>query len=373
MKKILFGSILLFFFLSEAMPENRELRPYRLINADQLNIDLVSTPELSESEYLTKLSGNVHFFYGETEFFADRAEIYEIQKIVRMFGNVRVFDDSLSLYADEAVYKRLDEELVLNGNVNIHEDHQDGTKRTFYSDEGQYLLEQQLIYAFQNIEFYDERENIRGYSHYLEYRIDEGYGLVLDEPRIYIAAEDTLSITAEQIEFYRDYNRIAATFNVETEYDEYRIESDFLLLFTEEEYALFIGEPRLVSDMVDARAESFYIYFEDRKIKSVTLENDTEMLFSAKKEGAKTNKINSVMIDMFFTEGNVERLHAYNNVRSYYTSDDVSRDKFINYANSDDLFIKMNDENEIESIAFSGKVSGNYLFSDEYFAEEEEE
>ena len=357
MKKIFFGSIciLVFAVLSQA---SQDLRPYRLINSDRLNIDLI------EEEYLTRLAGNVHFFYGETEFFADRAEIFEIQKIVRMFGNVKVFDDSLSLCSDQAEYHRLTEEIFLTGNVFIREEHIDGSIRTFSADRGNYQRTEQKIFAHKNIDFYDERENISGQSNYLEYNLDTGYGLILQSPKISIGQEETLIISAEKIEHYRDYNRIAASFNVVTEYDEYRIESDFLLFFSEEEYAVFLGEPRLYSEMADASAESFYIYFDDRKMKSATLERDSEMFFSSEKGGEKINRVNSVMIDMFFEEGKISKLHAYQNVRSTYISSSTEKNSYKNYTESDELFAIINNDSEIESISFSGRVKGTYLFSD---------
>ena len=74
---ILTGSVLLLLSFTILRAE-QELRPYRLVNADRLFVDRL------ENEYLTRLNGNVHFFYGETEFFSDQAEIYEEQKLVRM-------------------------------------------------------------------------------------------------------------------------------------------------------------------------------------------------------------------------------------------------------------------------------------------------
>ena len=74
MKKILIGSFFLVFAFS-LFGQKKELRPYRLINADSLIATKVN------EEYITNLNGNVHFFYGETEFFSDSAQIYEKKKI----------------------------------------------------------------------------------------------------------------------------------------------------------------------------------------------------------------------------------------------------------------------------------------------------
>ena len=58
-----------------AQPDFDEVKPYQIINADKV----VSTRETND-EYITNLTGDVHFFYGETEFYADLAQIFEKQE-----------------------------------------------------------------------------------------------------------------------------------------------------------------------------------------------------------------------------------------------------------------------------------------------------
>ncbi|MCK4312745.1 MAG: hypothetical protein KAW88_08440, partial [Candidatus Cloacimonetes bacterium] len=61
--------ILIFLLFSNMLfSDKNELRPYRLINADTLIVNKIN------EEYVTDLIGNVHFFYGETEFFSDFAK-----------------------------------------------------------------------------------------------------------------------------------------------------------------------------------------------------------------------------------------------------------------------------------------------------------
>lgn len=355
--QILIYSLALLLACSQLAAE-RELRPYRLINSDKLFIDLV------DGEYLTRLNGNVHFFYGDTEFFSDQAEIYEEQKIARMFGNVKVVDDSLTLYSDQAEYLRLTEQLILTGNVYIREDHDDGTVRIFESDKGQYLRVERKIYAFDNIRFYDERENVFGSCNYLDYDLEMGYGFITNNPSIIVVGDETLNITAEKIEFYRDFNRVSASFNVNTVYEDYLISSDFLLFFIDDEHAVFLGEPELKADMADAVAEKFYIDFEDRKITSATLENNSLVYFSTREGAEKNSTIESVMMELTFVDGKIKVIEAFENVISNYISEPKERDKLVNYAESDRLTVTINDESEIETIVFHGRVKGTYKFSD---------
>jgi len=362
---ILTGSVLLLLSFTILRAE-QELRPYRLVNADRLFVDRL------ENEYLTRLNGNVHFFYGETEFFSDQAEIYEEQKLVRMIGNVQVLEDSLFLSANHVEYFRLDEEITLVGDVYIREEHQDGTIRTFQSVRGQYLRNEQQIYAWQDIFFYDERENVQGSCNYLDYNLESGYGLITNNPQIEVVGDQPLTITAEQIEFYRDFNRLAASFNVNTQYEENLVISDFLLYFTDDEYAVFLGEPSLTGEMADASAETFFLHFTERRISHATLENDCLVYFASREGGAKQSRINCELMELVFQEGEIREMQAYDNVKSHYVSDPDNRDHFVNYTESNKLIVKFNSDNQIESVDFYGQVRGQYKFSDKTIDNSEE-
>ena len=355
---ILIGSISLLFSLS--LGAESESRPYRLINADKLFVDRL------EDEYLTRLAGNVHFFYGETEFFSDQAELYEVRKIAKLFGNVKVVDDSLTITADQVEYLRQIEQLVLTGNVLIIEEHEDETERTFRAERGQYLREARQIYAYNDIYFHDERDRVNGYCNYLNYDLNSGYGFITNNPRIEVEGEQPLTITAEKMEFYRDFNRLAASFDVHTFYEEYEVTSDFLLFFVDDEYAVFLGEPEFKSEMAFAVAEKFYLYFEDRKIKSATLENNCLTYFANKEGGDKNSSIDCTLMELLFVDGKISEMQAFDNVKSHYVNESADRDHFTNYAESDKLIVTINDDNEIESVVFHGRVQGRYKFSDKY-------
>lgn len=393
MKKILSFKVLSFCLLTLLLAaacllagEEESLRPYRLINSDVLHIDLVN------GEYVSRLTGNVNFFYGDTEFYTDEAHIYETQKLVVMRGNVRVYDDSLSLYAKEVEYYRLEEKLNLHHDVFIQEDHHDGTIRTYNSDSGTYLREDRKIYSYENTRFYDESESIRGRCNYLEYDLKAQYGYATGSPSLTLYRKDRLTIDAERIEFHDDFNRLAASFDVRTEYlvtpepDEepldlpaekdlpyqeendkpivYNIHSDFLLYFTEDDYAVFLGQPLFLSDEAEAKAEKFFVYFEDGEVKSATLENDCLIYFAIVEDGPRNSKVEAEMIDLLFRDGSIVGIEASGKVNSLYLDD--AQEPTANIAFSDRLKVFFTEDNEIETIVFTGQVRGTYKFSNDF-------
>ncbi|MCK5050996.1 MAG: LPS export ABC transporter periplasmic protein LptC [Candidatus Cloacimonetes bacterium] len=334
-----------------------ELRPYKLINADKLIINKI------ESEYITNLFGNVHFFYGDTEFFCDKADIFELQKIVRMQGNVKVYEDTLSLKADNVDYFRKSERLFLHGDVLATETHIDSTIRTFKAEEIEYFRNSRELFAKENVITYDERENMHGTCGELKYFMNDGYGYLMKEPVLSIAKKDTISISAEKIEYFKDYKKVVATFNVKTFSKEFIMSSDFLLYFADEEKAVYLGEPKFTSDLADATAIEFRIFFEEQKIKKAILQDSCYVQFSEVEDQPKKSWAVGDLMEFNFEKGNITFCEATGNVKSHFQQESTeSRDFSANNAQGEHLIIEMDDQNKIERISMKDKVHGIYKF-----------
>ncbi|HPR18865.1 MAG TPA: LptA/OstA family protein, partial [Candidatus Cloacimonadota bacterium] len=250
MKKSIGSLILLIFCICLSAAES-DLRPYKLVNADSMIVKKVN------DEYVSNLKGNVHFFYGETEFFTDYADIYEEQKVAKMAGNVKVYDDTLSLFAQRMEYNHINEILRLFDHVFAQETHADSTIRTFEADRAVYRRREREFHAYDDVKSYDERENVHGSCGKLSYYMERGYGYLIMQPHLVMSGKDTLEITAEKIEYFQEYEKVVANFDVVTQSNEFRMNSDFLLYFNQEEKAVYLGNPRFSSDYADARAVEF--------------------------------------------------------------------------------------------------------------------
>lgn len=334
-----------------------ELRPYRLINADKLIINKI------ESEYITNLLGNVHFFYGDTEFFCDRADIFELQKIVRMQGNVRVYEDTLNLQAENVDYFRKKERLFLRGDVLATETHKDSTIRTFKAEEVEYFQNSRELFAKENVTTYDERENMYGTCGELKYFMNDGYGYLMKEPVLSIAKKDTISISAEKIEYFKDYKKVAATFNVRTFSKDFIMTSDFLLYFADEEKAVYLGEPKFTSELADATAIEFRIFFEEQKIRRAILQDSCYVQFSEKEDQPKKSWAIGDLMEFNFEGGNITFCKATGKVSSYFQQETTESSDFsANNAQGEHLIIEMDDQNKIKRISMKDKIHGIYKF-----------
>ncbi|MCF7920132.1 MAG: LPS export ABC transporter periplasmic protein LptC [Candidatus Cloacimonetes bacterium] len=359
-KKTGFLLLLLLSFVSLLSVEG-ELRPYRLIHADSLEA------VKENGAYVSELRGNVHFFYGDTEFYTDTAHIYEEQKIVMMVGNVKIYDDTLSLQAKEVEYFRRQEKLKLNGSVFLEESHRDSTWRTFNAEKVEYLRDQRNFQAWDNVKMFDSREQINGSCGYLTYNGEKGFGFLRDKPELSLAQQDTITIKAQKIEYYDEYKKIVAIFEVETIFSEYLITSDFLIYFSEQEKAIYRGEPRLYSSLFDAEASEVTIFFVENALERAELQDSCLVTYKVTEEGSKENSVSSDDMEFIFTNKVISECRAHNNIISnYIQQEDPSKrqDYLENLSRGNELIMYMDEKGYIDHLNMQGNISGTYKFSE---------
>lgn len=355
MKKNLIGKILLLLVLLNIPGYSEELRPYKLINSDKLIVIKIG------DEHVTDLIGNVHFLYGTTEFYADSAKILEKQKITKLFGNVKVFEDTLSLFAERAEYFRLSEKLILDENVFIKEVHADSTFRTFESEHTEYIFEKQELTATEDVHMFDERENISGECGKLIYNGETGYGYLIKSPILIKHNPDSLTISAEKIEYFRDFEKVAANFDVRTFTEDFLITSDFLIVFNIESKAIFLGEPVFTNDISEANSKEFYLYFNEENIIKAEMIDDVRVDFKSEEGDAEyTNWVTSDIAEFFFEEGEIVKCIAEGITDTYF---EQTKDKKNSRSNSSGNILTIDIiDNEITSISMKNKVVGTYFF-----------
>ncbi len=341
------------------LAQENESQPYRLIHADSLKANKVN------DHYVSELLGDVHFFYGDTEFFTDQAFLYESDRIVRMTGNVKVIDDSLNLTADYVSYFRYQELLKLEGNVHFIETHLDSTFRTFRADRVEYLRENKDFQAWDNVSIYDSRENVHGKCGYMTYNANKSFGYLQQNPELKMAASDSILIKSRKIEYYDDYKKIVAIFEVETFLQDYYLSSDFLIYYSEEEKATYRGEPALTSDLFDAKGSEVTLFFRDNNLHEAILNDSCRVDYKVNEEAAKENWVTSSEMQFYFKKGVIAECRAYKDVISYYVQqkNETNRQEYIlNEAEAQKLIMYMDEKGYIRQISLNEKIHGKYTF-----------
>lgn len=356
MKKILLGSLL----IAMALLCAEDPRPYKLIHADKLIMRTV------QDEHISDLVGNVHFFYGDTEFFSDFATVYEKQEIANLQGNVHVHEDTLNLYADKAEYYKQADHLFLTGSVLAEEIHADGTRRTFRSKRAEYMRDIREFHAIDSVQAWDERENMDATCGYLTYNIDDGYGYLMRNPQLSVTNTDTLTITAQKIEYFDASRKVVATFDVDVQSTDNRVTSDFLIYFDTEEKAIFKGQPRFYSDFGDGLAQEFQIFFQDQKIHQAVFIDSCRVDFRSQDDTTKRNWIVANRMRFDFEDGVIRNGVAEGSVETLVLQEQTDKkDYSANRSEGEELRIQFNENQDISQISLKTRITGKYRFNND--------
>ncbi len=349
---ILFGCI----FLS-AKPKPPPEEKFRLIHADKLFLSKVY------DENILELTGNVHFFYGKTEFKSHQAYIFDMQKIVRLIGNVRVKNDTLHAVSDSTSFYRILNRLYFGGNVEITEQEKKGTFNRFRCQNGIFDRAKNTITTWKNVSAYSQSENARAVCGYAFWDRARGYGYLLEQPQLWSEGRDTVHVRSEKMEYFDEDKKIIATFNVSAVSRDYVMTSDFLIYFLKEEKAVFVGEPKLSSDFSDAVADEFVLFLKDKKLVKAELKDSCLIYFAEERGKPKTNWVQAKYVKMNIVNDYLSDFTAEEKVRYFYRQEpEEKRDFFINQAEGEFLFAIFKTDGKLERMKMLDKIKGIYRF-----------
>ncbi|PID28137.1 MAG: hypothetical protein CSB55_06395 [Candidatus Cloacimonadota bacterium] len=356
--------LLLFFSISLLSgfdkDENLSDRPYKLVHADSLEVVKI------DSAYVTCLVGDVHFFYGNTEFFSEYAGIFEAEKIVELENNVVILEDTLRLESEKVTYFRKDEIIRLLHNVNISQTCKaDSSYRTFHADSVDYYREKGDVFASGDIKVFDSKEKMRGSCGEMKYNLESGYGFMIKNPHISKKGKDSLDISSEKMEFFRNYNKIAALFNVKLYNEIFSVTSNYLIYFSDTEEALFRGNPMLQSEKVNGFAKEFRLYFNNNEITKAVFKDSSEAYFKIRDEAEKESFVLGDEIKIDFIEQKASFCEAKNNVKTKLIQTQTKKNEFfINKLRCKRLTLNLNEDNTVRDISVNDARNGIYIFND---------
>ncbi|MDD3577704.1 MAG: hypothetical protein PHS23_01760 [Candidatus Cloacimonetes bacterium] len=358
MKKIIAGSLLLLFCLSIWSKTDPER--FRLVHSDKLYMSNISSGQILE------LAGKVHFFYGDTEFKSDRAIILDGPKIARLSGRVVVQNDSLNLVADSLAYYRIPQVLNMGGRVRLTQSTKEGMTRWMQGDYGIYDQGKDTFTAWSRVQAYDQAENGTAKCGYAFWDRSRGYAYLIEQPVVSAGTADTLTVSADKMEFFEEERKLVATFNVQVNSKDYNASSDFLIYFDEEEKAVFIGEPKFFNDFATASAQEFHLWFDKRELRKAALMDSCVVHFAQEENGPKENWVKASNIVLNFVDDRIEDFEADSKVSYYFVQEQSAKqDFFINSAQGQVLRAKFDADNKLKLMDMSGRIRGRYIFKND--------
>ncbi len=342
--------------LSNEILDNKS---YKIINSDKVLVNK------SYDNYVMNLQGNVHFFYGDFEFYCDNGIIIEETETAKMIGNVTVLQDTLKLVSEFAFYDKIHEEVKLKGHVKVYEYTQEGIlKREFRADSLNYLKRKEEFIANKNVEAFEYFEKYQAKCGYLEYRRNDGYGFMKINPEIE-SFKDTVLIKSQKMEYFEDFSKIVASFNVETSFPDAEVSSDFLIYYRDEQKAVFSGNPELESEFGSGKAETFNIFLVENNIDKIEFTNDCSLKFSFKEGEEQDNWLKSDALTIEFEDKKPSNMFAEGSVSYSIISEEEkrkSKEYSENRSSSEYIEIVFTDDNELAELIQKEKIKGTYLF-----------
>ncbi|MBN2829271.1 MAG: hypothetical protein JXR56_03000 [Candidatus Cloacimonetes bacterium] len=356
MRKILICSLfLLCFTLLSAESEKN----YRLIHSD--NVTLIN----SETGYVSRFEGSVHFFYGGVEYKCDRAMIYEGREFAYMYGDVHAKVDTMNVVADSVSYDKNKNILYMRGNIEIQEFKDKKLTREFYSDYGEFD---------RNIKFLKVKDNVRSFSYidsvsatcgYAEFNNTTGYGYMRLSPVLCLTKKDSLQIKSEKVEIFSNNNKYVASFNVQVDHESFTTTSSFLIYFSKENKAILTGEPVFHSDFATGQADEFTLFLENNKLNRAVLMNNCLVRYASTEGEPQNNWVKSNRMELFFQDDDLTQFNATQNV-SYFYDQDENKEKrqeaMQMYSDGDELNIWLKSNNRVKSMELNGRINGKYKF-----------
>jgi len=373
MKKYLLLSLSLLGMLIAVLPLFAVDPPtYRLINSDSFQATKAG------EEYISYLVGNVHFFYNEIEFYSDRAEIYEQRQDVFLMGRVVCIQDTLRITCDEAYYYHKTSLLRLISHVVITQTQageQIKTTRIVTANQANHDRDKGTFTLTGNVIAHAMSDSVYAKAGFAFYDQQNNYAYMIQNPLVYKVGADSLSLSAEKIEFYESIKKVVASFGVVTQNPQIKATCDFLIYYgdeeqirseTEESYdgkVVYIGNPQFYSDDADGNAELFTVYLVKNKIDLIYLENSSYISFKTDEALPKDSWIKSDFMSLYYKETKPTSFFAKDNVSSYFIQkSNKNKQEIYNNVSSETLNISFNDDSKVQDIRVNKSVSGMYKF-----------
>jgi hypothetical protein len=314
-------------------------------------------------DYVTFLSGNVHFFYDDIEFLSDRAEIYERERYVVLRGNVVAIQDTLRITCDEARYLQEQKLLRLMGNVVMREIHDTTVNRRVTSDNAVHFRETGVFELMGSVYAHDVSDSLYATAGYVFYDQNEGYGYMLQNPTIWRTGADSLSLSAQKIEFFEPIQKLVASFNVVTQNKDIVAMCDFLIYYGEEDKVIYIGDPRFYTENGDGSAELITIFLEKNDIREIHLENECHIVFRTAEDSPKNSWIESTNMILYYENNKPTLFVANTSVKSHFIQINRNNNREQNnFVTGDELNITFDEDSNVVDVRINSNVSGMYRF-----------
>lgn len=358
MKLKCFGSLILLLISISILFAKESDHSYILKKANTAKIDI------TQQDTITTLTGDVNLIYNGIEFFADNGQVFQKDRIVKLFGNVRAIDDTLEAGAQKAIYFHADQNLQLENDAYFIENSDTSQLRKLTARFVEYNKAKQKVTARNDIIADDFLEEITCECGRFIYDLETEYGLARNEPVLTIHRDNEIKIYGKQMELFAKDKKFTATYDVKVEMEDSYATSNFLIFFDDEKKAVLLGDPKFSSEVSNAYADEFQIYFEEEAIRELVLVNNAVIHFREEASMGKENSLFAEKVVIKIEKDKLNYMYAKKVSKSYFEQQDNSNEEqLINKLKTKDLEVFFDQEEKIRMIIAENDINGRYIFS----------
>lgn len=302
---------------------------------------------------------------GKITLVADSGEYFFSKKEAMFKGNVKLFDDTTTLTADKLIYFTEKELANAYENVTITQN-----LNHIFADSLYFYRKDNFTLAFGNVITYNENDNLKIFSDYLENDQQKKHSLVSGQPiliQIDTTSEgkvDTLIIHAKKMEAYRDTEDIYYAFDsVKVWRNEFRAISPYIL-YKKSEGKMFTSktnnfQPLFWYNESLAYGDSVEIFVENNRVKKARLFYNSFLISMDTLSRNRFNQMNGNFIELNFDEKSLISVLVNGNSLGIYYLYDNDEPNGLNKASSDSALIFFED-NKVSEIKLFGNPEGEY-------------
>ena len=321
--------------------------------------------ELEDGEYVIDLSGDVHVTDGEVTVTSDSGSVWQQSERALFLNNVMIITDSLEATGDWLYYDKVSGVIRLSGNVEMSDGENilQAREVTYYRESRKATAEDDVIMTGPWLG--------RVTGQYAMYDRERGSLFVTVDPvLVRVENGDSMTITADRLEFYPDENRAEAQGHsfVDVPSREFTAQSEYLRYFGDDDRFELMGSPEIDYPGGYLSGDWMEIVLQDGNLSSVRVEGETDGFFTDEGTAPPSETWFRSQRALFSWEnnGDIESIELTGSVFVNMKGGGEAAERAETNTISGEHLLAEFDNGEIERIVVTGSVRGTYSYSGEF-------
>ena len=305
-----------------------------LVHADKL------LGQKAGEEDIRQFVGNVKFKQGKATLTCDRATQYELAGRFILTGNVAFVDTAKSLYGDKITYFDATRMSYLEGHTRLAD-----SSKTLTSDRLRYSEQEESASADGRVHLADNKENIRLRGEHADYKRETGYAKMTGDAvltKIDSTDGDSLVIYGGQFEMFDDGDRFVVTDSVRLWRGEIEAFCDSLEYLKTQSLLKLANSPSIRQGRQYLTGRSVSLLLDDTAVEAIHIVGDAvaaTTVDSTLKTGVPYDLLTGQDMMVYVTDEKIDSVRIHDRATSYYHVIEDGREKGLNKALGDELFI----------------------------------